>query len=102
MDTFIDSSWYFLRYTSAHDNTQPFDSELANHWMAVDHYTGGIEHAILHLLYSRFFQKVLHDAGRVEATEPFAQLFTQGMINRRQMLMGNSKATDSAPAPLPP
>jgi leucyl-tRNA synthetase len=97
MDTFIDSSWYFLRYTSAHDNTQPFDPELANHWMAVDQYTGGIEHAILHLLYSRFFQKVLHDAGRVEATEPFARLFTQGMIRRGGLVMAKSKGNGVAP-----
>jgi leucyl-tRNA synthetase len=97
MDTFIDSSWYFLRYTSAHDNTQPFDSELANHWMPVDQYTGGIEHAILHLLYSRFFQKVLHDAGQVHATEPFTRLFTQGMIKRGGMVMGKSKGNGVAP-----
>jgi len=97
MDTFIDSSWYFLRYTSAHDDTQPFDPELANHWMAVDQYTGGIEHAILHLLYSRFFQKVLHDAGRLEATEPFTRLFTQGMIKRGGMVMSKSKGNGVAP-----
>jgi leucyl-tRNA synthetase len=97
MDTFIDSSWYFLRYTSAHDVTQPFDPELANHWMAVDQYTGGIEHAILHLLYSRFFQKVLHDAGRVETIEPFARLFTQGMIRRGGLVMAKSKGNGVAP-----
>ncbi|TMD74734.1 MAG: leucine--tRNA ligase, partial [Chloroflexi bacterium] len=77
MDTFVDSSWYFLRYASPHDDTQPFDPELANHWMPVDQYTGGVEHAILHLLYSRFFIKVLHDAGMVEATEPFVRLWTR-------------------------
>jgi leucyl-tRNA synthetase len=97
MDTFIDSAWYFLRYTSAHEKTQPFDPELANHWMAVDQYTGGIEHAILHLLYSRFFQKVLHDAGKVDATEPFARLFTQGMIKRGGMVMSKSKGNGVAP-----
>src|SRR5450759_2186834 len=97
MDTFIDSSWYFLRYTSAHDNTLPFDPELANHWMAVDQYTGGIEHAILHLLYSRFFQKVLHDAGRIETTEPFARMFTQGMIRRGGQVMSKSKGNGVAP-----
>ncbi|HKF18273.1 MAG TPA: leucine--tRNA ligase [Candidatus Dormibacteraeota bacterium] len=97
MDTFIDSSWYFLRYTSAHDKTAPFDPELANHWMAVDQYTGGIEHAILHLLYSRFFQKVLHDAGLVEAVEPFARLFTQGMVMRGGKVMSKSLGNGVAP-----
>ena len=97
MDTFIDSSWYFLRYTSAHDAAGAFDSELANHWMAVDQYTGGIEHAILHLLYSRFFQKVLHDAGRVESVEPFSRLFTQGMIRRGGHVMAKSKGNGVAP-----
>src|SRR3989475_366818 len=82
MDTFIDSSWYFLRYASPHDETEPFDSELANHWMPVDQYTGGVEHAILHLLYSRFFMKVLYDAGLVAYTEPFMRLFNQGMVKR--------------------
>jgi len=97
MDTFIDSSWYFLRYTSAHDQTAPFDPELANHWMAVDQYTGGIEHAILHLLYSRFFQKVLHDAGLVDAVEPFARLFTQGMVTRGGQVMSKSLGNGVAP-----
>ena len=97
MDTFIDSAWYFLRYTSAHYKTQPFDSEIADHWMPVDQYTGGIEHAILHLLYSRFFQKVLHDAGRADAIEPFTRLFTQGMIKRGGMVMSKSKGNGVAP-----
>jgi leucyl-tRNA synthetase len=97
MDTFIDSSWYFLRYTSAHDDTQPFDPELANHWMAVDQYTGGIEHAILHLLYSRFFQKALHDAGLLDHIEPVTRLFTQGMIKRGGMVMSKSKGNGVAP-----
>ena len=97
MDTFIDSSWYFLRYTSAHVQTAPFDPELANLWMAVDQYTGGIEHAILHLLYSRFFQKVLHDAGLVEAVEPFSRLFTQGMVTRGGKVMSKSLGNGVAP-----
>ena len=90
MDTFIDSSWYFLRYASPQDTSEPFDPELANHWMPVDQYTGGVEHAILHLLYSRFFTKVLHDAGLVEATEPFMRLFNQGMVKRFGQVMSKS------------
>src|SRR5437870_12617901 len=90
MDTFIDSSWYFLRYASPHDTTEPFDPELANHWMPVDQYTGGVEHAILHLLYSRFFTKVLYDAGMVQVTEPFMRLFNQGMVKRFGQVMSKS------------
>jgi leucyl-tRNA synthetase len=80
MDTFVDSSWYFLRYLSAKDDTQIFDSELAKTWMPIDQYIGGIEHAILHLLYARFVTMVLHDFGLVEVEEPFRNLFNQGMI----------------------
>ena len=90
MDTFIDSSWYFLRYASPHDEKEAFDPELVNHWMPVDQYTGGVEHAILHLLYSRFFTKVLHDAGLVDATEPFTRLFNQGMVKRGGQVMSKS------------
>jgi leucyl-tRNA synthetase len=80
MDTFVDSSWYFLRYLSAKDDTKIFDSELAKTWMPIDQYIGGIEHAILHLLYARFVTMVLHDFGLVEVEEPFRNLFNQGMI----------------------
>jgi len=97
MDTFIDSSWYFLRYTSATYEAGPFDPELADHWMSVDQYTGGIEHAILHLLYARFFQKVLHDAGMADAVEPFARLFTQGMVTRGGQAMSKSLGNGVAP-----
>ncbi|TMF38714.1 MAG: leucine--tRNA ligase [Chloroflexi bacterium] len=90
MDTFIDSSWYFLRYASPHDDSEPFDSELANHWMPVDQYTGGVEHAILHLLYSRFFTKVLYDAGLISVIEPFMRLFNQGMVKRFGQVMSKS------------
>src|SRR5438445_9783318 len=80
MDTFIDSSWYFLRYTSAQDDLEPFDPELANRWMAVDQYTGGIGHASLHLLYSRCLQNVLHDAGLAGAIEPVTGLLQCGLV----------------------
>ena len=97
MDTFVDSSWYFLRYASPRDEKEPFDSELANHWMAVDQYTGGVEHAILHLLYSRFFVKVLHDAGMLEASEPFMRLFNQGMVKRFGQVMSKSAGNGVSP-----
>ncbi len=80
MDTFIDSSWYFLRYTDARNENQPFAKDKVNRWMGVDQYVGGIEHAILHLLYSRFFTKVLRDRGLVDVDEPFKRLLTQGMV----------------------
>lgn len=80
MDTFMESSWYFLRYTSPHCDTAPFDKDAAKYWMNVDQYIGGIEHAILHLLYSRFYTKVLRDLGYVDIDEPFNRLLTQGMV----------------------
>jgi leucyl-tRNA synthetase len=80
MDTFIDSSWYFLRYCDPHNENEPFDKNKANYWMPVDQYIGGIEHAILHLLYSRFFMKVLQDEGMVNYPEPFTNLLCQGMV----------------------
>ena len=80
MDTFIDSSWYFLRFTDAKNEQQVFDSNKTNDWMPVDQYVGGIEHAILHLLYSRFFTKVLRDRGLLNFDEPFQRLLTQGMV----------------------
>jgi len=80
MDTFIDSSWYFLRYPDARNEQQAFDPSKANAWMPVDQYVGGIEHAILHLLYSRFFTKVLRDRGLLNCDEPFQRLLTQGMV----------------------
>jgi leucyl-tRNA synthetase len=82
MDTFMDSSWYYLRYLSPRDSARMFDPELANRWMPVDQYIGGIEHAILHLLYARFICRVLHDFGLVNLEEPFQNLFNQGMITR--------------------
>ncbi|MEE8717088.1 MAG: leucine--tRNA ligase [Coriobacteriales bacterium] len=80
MDTFTCSSWYFLRYCDPHDDRMPFDPELANRWMPVDNYIGGIEHAILHLLYSRFWTKVARDMGLVDVDEPFTNLLCQGMV----------------------
>ncbi|MEG4574512.1 leucine--tRNA ligase [Microcoleus sp. N3A4] len=80
MDTFIDSSWYFLRYPDAQNQEQVFDRAKTNDWMPVDQYVGGIEHAILHLLYSRFFTKVLRDRGLIDCDEPFKRLLTQGMV----------------------
>lgn len=83
MDTFIDSSWYFLRYPDARNQHQAFDPQKTNDWMPVDQYVGGIEHAILHLLYSRFFTKVLRDRGLLNFDEPFSRLLTQGMVQGR-------------------
>lgn len=80
MDTFIDSSWYFLRYTDANNDSKPFEQSKVNDWMPVDQYVGGIEHAILHLLYSRFFTKVLRDRNLLNFDEPFQRLLTQGMV----------------------
>src|ERR1051326_6465222 len=80
MDTFVDSSWYFCRFITPRDNTKIFDTTLVNRWLPVDQYIGGIEHAILHLLYARFVTRALHDMGLVAFEEPFARLFNQGMI----------------------
>jgi len=100
MDTFVDSSWYFLRYISPHENGKPFDTELVNKWLPVDQYIGGIEHAILHLMYSRFIVKFLHDEGLISFDEPFERLFTQGMIYRDGAKMSKSKGNVVSPEPL--
>jgi leucyl-tRNA synthetase len=91
MDTFVDSSWYFLRFCDPRNNQLPFDPALAAYWMAVDFYVGGVEHAILHLLYSRFFTRVLRDVGLVNLDEPFARLLTQGMVLKNGAVMSKSK-----------
>ncbi|MBI3804842.1 MAG: leucine--tRNA ligase [Nitrospirae bacterium] len=91
MDTFVDSSWYFLRYTSPHETSAPLRSDQAERWMPVDQYIGGIEHAVLHLLYSRFFTKIVRDLGLIKIGEPFANLLTQGMVIKDGAKMSKSK-----------
>lgn len=97
MDTFICSSWYYLRYTSPKETTGPWDKAKADYWMAVDQYIGGVEHAILHLLYSRFFCKVLYDTGLVSVDEPFSNLLTQGMVLKDGAKMSKSKGNVVSP-----
>jgi leucyl-tRNA synthetase len=99
MDTFVDSSWYFLRYTDAHNDTAPWDPEITNRWTPVDQYIGGVEHAILHLMYARFFVKALADMGLLASQEPFEALFTQGMITRDGAKMSKSKGNMISPVP---
>ena len=97
MDTFVDSSWYFLRYLDAENDDAAWDRGAADHWMPVDQYIGGVEHAILHLMYARFFTKALADLGHLGVQEPFANLFTQGMITRDGAKMSKSKGNTVSP-----
>ncbi|MFA6379092.1 MAG: class I tRNA ligase family protein, partial [Candidatus Omnitrophota bacterium] len=97
MATFFDSSWYFLRYTDAHNNKEIFDKQEAKYWMPVDQYIGGIEHAILHLLYSRFFTKFFKDLGLIHFDEPFTRLLTQGMVLKEGEVMSKSKGNTVDP-----
>ena len=91
MDTFVDSSWYFDRFCDPKNASQPFDPAKAKYWMPVDFYSGGVEHAILHLIYSRFFTRVFRDLGLVDHDEPFTQLLTQGMVLKDGKVMSKSK-----------
>ncbi|MGE5689499.1 MAG: leucine--tRNA ligase [Pseudomonadota bacterium] len=97
MDTFVDSSWYFLRYTDPHNDEAPFSRGVVDFWLPVNQYIGGIEHAILHLMYARFFTKVMNDLGMLGFREPFLRLFNQGMIYRHGAKMSKSKGNVVAP-----
>ena len=97
MDTFVCSSWYYLRYSDALNAEKPFDKDLVNKWLPVDQYVGGIEHAILHLLYSRFFTKAMRDLGLLDFDEPFANLLTQGMVLKDGAKMSKSKGNTVDP-----
>ncbi|MCZ6456220.1 MAG: leucine--tRNA ligase, partial [Actinobacteria bacterium] len=99
MDTFMGSSWYFLRYTDAHNDDVIFDPEKARYWMPVDQYIGGVEHAILHLLYARFITMFLHDIGFSPVEEPFERMFTQGMLVKDGAKMSKSKGNVVPPDP---
>ena len=98
MDTFVDSSWYFIRYLDPSNMEAAWDRAAADHWLPVDQYIGGVEHAILHLMYARFFTKALADLGYLSVQEPFANLFTQGMITRDGAKMSKSKGNTVSPA----
>ncbi len=97
MDTFVDSSWYFYRYTDARDAKKPFDPAIAQYWFPIDQYIGGVEHAILHLIYSRFWTKVMRDLGMVKNDEPARRLFTQGMVIKDGAKMSKSKGNVVSP-----
>ncbi|MDR5658046.1 leucine--tRNA ligase [Serpentinicella sp. ANB-PHB4] len=97
MDTFVDSSWYFLRYTDSQNDKLPFSKEKSKYWMGVDQYIGGVEHAILHLLYSRFFTKVFKDLDLLDIKEPFKNLLTQGMVLKDGAKMSKSKGNTVSP-----
>lgn len=97
MDTFVDSSWYFLRFTDSKNASLPFSKEIADKWMPVDQYIGGVEHAILHLLYARFFTKAMKDLNLLEANEPFTNLLTQGMVLKDGAKMSKSKGNVVSP-----
>ena len=97
MDTFVDSSWYFYRYLSPKKDDGPFDAAAVRYWFPIDLYVGGIEHAILHLVYSRFWTKVMRDLGLVDFDEPVLRLFPQGMVHKDGEVMSKSKGNTVAP-----
>ena len=97
MDTFVDSSWYFYRYTSARNDKVPFDTNTVAYWFPIDQYIGGVEHAILHLIYSRFWTKVMRDLGLIKNDEPVQRLFTQGMVIKNGAKMSKSKGNVVSP-----
>ena len=97
LDTFVCSSWYFLRYCDAHNDKAAFDRDKVDYWLPVDQYIGGVEHAILHLMYARFFTKVLHDLGLIGVEEPFTNLLTQGMVLKDGSKMSKSKGNVVSP-----
>jgi leucyl-tRNA synthetase len=97
MDTFVDSSWYFIRYLDPQNSQEAWDRSAADYWMPIDQYIGGVEHAILHLMYARFFTKALADMGHLGVQEPFARLFTQGMITKDGAKMSKSKGNTVSP-----
>ena len=97
MDTFVDSSWYFYRYTDAKNANAPFDPATAQYWFPIDQYIGGVEHAILHLIYSRFWTKVMRDLGLIVNDEPARRLFTQGMVIKDGAKMSKSKGNVVSP-----
>ena len=97
MDTFVDSSWYFYRYTDAKNSKAPFEPAIAQYWFPIDQYIGGVEHAILHLIYSRFWTKVMRDLGMIENDEPRDRLFTQGMVIKDGAKMSKSKGNVVSP-----
>src|SRR5262249_21825698 len=100
MDTFVDSSWYFLRYCDPHNDQAAFDPEITDYWMPVDHYTGGVDHATDHLIYARYFQKVLNELGLSIHREPFQRFFRNGFVTQGGAKIQRRKGTPETPGVL--